>query len=64
MEKMQEWLRGGVDLGSLIHGDRKTVYIYRAGVAEAEPRTGISTLAGEGPVAGFQLDLTEIWEGL
>jgi len=31
MEKMQEWLRGGVDLAWLIDADEKTVYIYRAG---------------------------------
>jgi len=62
--KMERWMRGGVDLGWLIHGDAKTVYIYRAGQAEAEERTGISKLAGEGPVAGFELDLTGIWAGL
>ena len=42
----------------------KTVYNYRAGQAGAEKRTGIPSLAGEGPVAGFELDLTPIWEGL
>jgi len=26
--------------------------------------TGILTLAGEGPVTGFELDLTDIWAGL
>jgi Uma2 family endonuclease len=61
MEKMQEWIRGGVDLAWLIHADKKTVYIYRAGASEPEKRTNISKLAGEGPVAGFEFDLTSIW---
>jgi Uma2 family endonuclease len=63
-KKMEEWMRGGVDLGWLIQADRKTVYIYRAGQPEPEKRTGIKKLKGEGPVAGFELDLTDIWAGL
>lgn len=62
--KMGSWMRGGVELGWLIHGDDKTVYIYRAGQNEPEKRTGITRLPGEGPVAGFELDLTDIWAGL
>jgi Uma2 family endonuclease len=64
MDKMQEWMRGGVELGWLIDGDTRSVYMYRAGKDEAEKRTGITTLSGEGPVAGFELDLTDIWAGL
>ena len=56
-EKMQEWIRAGIDLGWLIHGDKQTVYIYRARRKEPEKRTGITKLGGEGPVAGFELDL-------
>lgn len=63
-EKMEEWMRGGVDLGWLIHGDEKTVFIYRKGRQDAEARQDILTIAGEGPVAGFELDLTDIWAGL
>ena len=63
-EKMEDWIRGGVELGWLIHGDQETVYIYRRGESDAEKRTGITQLAGEGPVAGFELDLSDIWEGL
>jgi len=59
--KMREWMRAGVELGWLIHGDKRTVYIYRAG-QEAEARSGILQLSGEGPVAGFELDLTRIWD--
>lgn len=63
-EKMQEWMRAGVELAWLIHADKKTVYIYRSGQTEPEQRTGIEKLAGVGPVAGFEIDLTEIWAGL
>jgi len=63
-EKMQEWMRAGADLAWLIDGDARTVYIYRAGQTGAEVRTGILSLAGEGPVAGFELGLADIWEGL
>jgi len=63
-EKMQEWMRGGVELAWLIDADHQTVHIYRAGHDEPESRTGIVKLAGEGSVAGFELDLTDIWKGL
>ena len=63
-EKMVEWMRAGVELGWLIDGDARTVYVYRAGQSEAEVRAGILTLGGAGPVAGFELGLADIWEGL
>jgi Uma2 family endonuclease len=63
-KKMREWMRAGVGLGWLIHADDRTVYIYRAGQHEPERRAGIDRLAAEGPVAGFELDLTDIWAGL
>jgi Uma2 family endonuclease len=63
-KKMEEWMRAGVELGWLIDGDRQTVYVYRAGQAEAEILTGILKIGGAGPVAGFELDLTDIWAGL
>ena len=63
-EKMEEWIRAGGDLAWLIHGDEKTVYVYRAGQQSAETLTGIVKIAGEGPVAGFELDLTNIWAGV
>jgi Uma2 family endonuclease len=61
-EKMETWLRGGVELAWLIDGDRKAVHIYRA--TGAELRSGIAKLLGEGPVKGFKLDLEKIWAGL
>src|SRR5258708_7197230 len=62
-EKMEDWLLGGVELACLIDGDNQTVYIYRAGRKE-EKRICITKLAGEGPVEGFELDLTDTWAGL
>ena len=64
LQKMLDWMAAGVDLGWLIHGDKQTVYIFRAGQAESEKRTAISNLSGEGAVAGFDADLTDIWAGL
>ena len=63
-EKMREWIRAGVELGWLIHADAETVYIYRSGQSEPEVRRGIHSIAGEGSVAAFELDLKEIWTGL
>ena len=61
--KMDEWMANGVELGWLIDGDNKAVYIYRQG-QEPEKITGAGEVAGEGPIAGFVLDMTEIWAGL
>ena len=61
---MLDWMEGGVELGWLIDGDRQTVLLYRAGRKHPEKRQGLETIAGEGSLAGFELDLTEIWEGL
>jgi Uma2 family endonuclease len=62
-QKMQDWMANGVQLSWLIDGDNRTVYIYRAG-QDVETRAGIPALLGEGPVAGFELNLSEIWAGL
>ncbi len=62
-EKMEEWLANGAQLAWLIDAEARTVEIYRPG-HEAETRTGASSLAGEGPVAGFVLDLIPVWDPL
>ncbi len=61
--RAKEWIDEGVELVWLIHGDAKTVYIYRRG-RDPEVRTGAKQLAGDGPVKGFFLKLAEIWAGL
>jgi Uma2 family endonuclease len=62
-EKMDEWLANGAQLAWLIDAETRTVEIYRPGF-EAETRTGASSLAGEGPVDGFVLDLAPVWDPL
>jgi len=61
--KMGERIANGVLLGWLIDGDAQTVYVYRIGRA-MEKLTGLTSLPGDGPIAGFVLDLTAIWAGL
>jgi Uma2 family endonuclease len=61
--KMQQWMRNGVELGWLIEPDRRQVFVYRPN-AEAETLENPNQVVGEGPVAGFVLDLKEIWAGL
>lgn len=59
-DKMLEYLENGAQLGWLIDPQHRSVAIYRKG-AEVETRTDIESIAGEGPVAGFELDLTLVW---
>jgi Uma2 family endonuclease len=59
-QKMQAWIANGAQLGWLIDPHRKTVEIYRPGLA-AEEQEGHSAAYGEGPVGGFVLELGRIW---
>ncbi len=61
--KMVEYLAQGAQLGWLIDTQNQTVEIYRPAV-EVEKRKGIDSLDGDGPVAGFVLDLTSVWDPL
>lgn len=61
--KMEQWIANGAQLGWLIDGDAKTVYIYRKG-HRMKVLHGIAELTGEGPVQGFVLRLGAIWKGL
>ncbi len=60
--KMQTWIDNGALLGWMIEPKHRAVTIYRAGVPVPEERVGIMELAGEGPVEGFILDLTLVWD--
>jgi Uma2 family endonuclease len=62
-EKMEQWIANGAQLAWLIDGDAETVYVYRKG-RPVKTHRGIVKLAGEGPVAGFVLQLAAIWKGL
>jgi Uma2 family endonuclease len=59
-EKMQMWLANGAELGWLIDPSRKVVEVYRPG-KPVEEQEGHSAVYGEGPVAGFVLELGRIW---
>jgi Uma2 family endonuclease len=61
--KMKAWIANGVELAWLIDGDTRSVYVYRHG-QEVQVHTGLDQVAGEGPVEGFVLELSDIWEGL
>jgi Uma2 family endonuclease len=58
-EKMDEYVANGVELGWLIDPIEHTVEIYRQGSAP-ELLSNPKAVSGEGPVAGFVLDLTGI----
>jgi Uma2 family endonuclease len=57
---MHEWLRNGVELGWMVDPSRKAVEIYRPG-REPEVLEGGNAVEGEGPVAGFVLELGKVW---
>jgi Uma2 family endonuclease len=61
--KMREYMENGAQLGWLIDPEKRSVEIYRPG-GEVEMRSGINQIEGEGPVAGFVLDLTLVWDPL
>jgi Uma2 family endonuclease len=62
-DKMEEWQSNGAQLGWLIDAETRTVEIYRRGI-EPETLVNLESLAGEGPVAGFVLDLLPVWDPL
>jgi Uma2 family endonuclease len=62
-QRMRTWIANGAELAWLIDGDAKCVYVYRQGGEECI-FSDVDSIAGEGPVEGFVLDLQEIWEGL
>jgi Uma2 family endonuclease len=59
--KMEEYIANGTQLGWLIDPNNRSATIYRPD-GEPETRTGIASIAGEGPVAGFVLQLAEVWD--
>jgi len=61
--KMREYLANGAQLGWLIDPKRRSVTVYRPN-REPEILTGIDSIRGEDPVAGFVLHLSEVWNPL
>jgi Uma2 family endonuclease len=58
--KMREYIENGAQLGWLIDPERTAVEIFRPNL-EAEVREDVMSIEGEGPVAGFVLNLELIW---
>ncbi len=61
--KMQQWIDNGAQLGWLLDPDHRRAYIHRPD-REPEQISNPEHLKGEGPVAGFVLELADIWAGL
>lgn len=58
--KMLSWMENGVELAWLVDSSRKAVEIYRPS-QQPEIQEGHSAVYGEGPVAGFVLELGRVW---
>ncbi len=58
--KMQRWMENGAALGWLIDPDRRNVLVYTAADAAPAVVDG-EAVHGSEPVAGFTLDLAELW---
>ena len=57
---MEQWIANGVQLAWLIDPAHKRVSVYRPGGTSEISRA--ASVQGEGPVAGFTLDLEQVWE--
>lgn len=57
--KMSEWMANGCELGWIVDVQRRRVHIHRQ--SGLETLTEPERVAGEGPVAGFVLELNRIW---
>jgi Uma2 family endonuclease len=59
--KMREWIANGAELGWMIDPENRTVEIYRPD-REPEVLTDVKSVAGDGPVSGFVLELQRVWD--
>jgi Uma2 family endonuclease len=59
-KKMAKWMRNGAQLAWLIDRKRKIVIVYRTG-RQPETLEKPEVLVGEGPVAGFRLEMLRFW---
>ena len=59
--KMHEWVDNGISLAWPVDPERRAVEIYKPG---CDPQTlaDAKSVAGEGPVEGFVLDLPPVWK--
>jgi len=58
--KMRLWVSNGAEVAWLVDPARKTVEVYRPGRG-VEVVEGGSAVEGDGPVAGFVLELGRVW---
>jgi Uma2 family endonuclease len=58
--KMRLWIANGAEVAWLVDPSRKAVEVYRPG-REAEVVEGGSAVEGDGPIAGFVLELGRVW---
>jgi Uma2 family endonuclease len=63
MTKMGQWMENGARLGWLIDAAQQTVLVYRQG-QDPEQLVKADSVPGDGPVAGFRLELGDIWSGV
>lgn len=63
-QKMQDWRRNGVELGWLIDPYKRRVFIYTVELEHPRVLEEPASVAAEGPVEGFVLEMDEIWRGL
>ena len=61
--KMGEWISNGAQLGWLIDAERRVVEVFRLD-REPEIIADADAIQGEGPVAGFTLELLPVWDPL
>jgi Uma2 family endonuclease len=59
-EKMDQWMANGTQLAWLIDPIRKLAIIYRPG-QQPETLHKPEVLEGEGPIAGFRLEMERFW---
>jgi hypothetical protein len=58
---MEQWIANGAEVAWLIDPIEKAITIYRPGELP-EPFANPSSVQGTGPIAGFELVLSRIWE--
>lgn len=62
-KKMEEWIANGTQLAWLIDPEERVVWIYRP-EQPPERLENPERVTGEGPGAGFVLELAEVWAGV
>ena len=60
--RMQEWIDNGAQLAWLIDAHGRMVTIYRPG-REPEELADPAVVIGEGPIKGFRLTMSKVWDG-